>query len=73
MDETNERKGDEMNATAKIMIEEATMARDALHREMTDLIARRGGKAPQGWLREKAEALGYYNTLLGRLGAIPTA
>lgn len=50
----------------QVMIAEAQKAKEALHREM--LAADRPSAE---WLKDRAEALDYYNRLLVRLGAGP--
>jgi len=48
------------------MIEEALKARTELHAEMVEAV--KGGRVDGEWLKDRADALAYYNELLGRLG-----
>lgn len=59
------------STSREVMIEEATRARTAIHAEVAAMMAIR--TAPQGWLRDKAASLAFYNDLLTRLGATPAA
>lgn len=58
-----------MMASQRVMIEEATKARNEIAGELRQAIE--AGNTDREWMADRIDGLAYYNNLLIRLGAIP--